>query len=195
MRSLLLCVLAVGCGTTSPDSFLIETTDCALVNNFQINNQPSQWNDCRVYWQGTATEVLTIELTIPGSSGSFSAPDLRWVRASMLVRGGHLDATLQSSGHPMGELPTAVPADELALDLLITNCGNVGGGTLDGPFSVDTMADVGDRSVSFSMSFTGQCTAEGSILKNFSGGFILTAAAKAGSTATGDPATVVGPLP
>jgi hypothetical protein len=180
MKALALCLLAAGCGATSTEPFLVDTADCAVVNNFKIDNQATPWNDCRVYW-AAGTDVLTVELTTPGTSGSFLAPAPAWIRASVQVPLGDVDAMLQSTAHPASTLPSSVAAGEIALDLVVADCGKLASG-----MSVDTMADVGDRSVSFSMSLSGTCGAHA-----YSGGFIVSAAAKAGSTATGDPATIV----
>ncbi len=184
MRTLALCLLAA-CGTTSAEPFAIDTADCALVNNFTVDGQPSRWTDCRVYW---STAVLTVELTVPATTGSFVTPDPQWLRASVAVPTGEVSATLQSIRHPTGALPTSLPADQLALELLLyCDVGVLGAG-----FSVETMADVGDGSVYFSMNgITGSCTREGVGGRTFDGGFIVSAAAKAGSTTAADPATVV----
>ena len=183
MRSLALCLLLAGCGVTSNEPFLVDTADCAVVNNFKIDDQATAWNDCRVYWSA-ATNVLTVELTTPGTSGSFLAPAPAWIRASVQVPAGEVNATLQSVEHPVSTLPVSVAMGELALDLPTVQCGKLAS------VSVDTMADVGDRSASLSMSFNGTCTGQ-SGAHPYSGGFIVSAAAKAGSTATGDPATIV----
>ena len=186
MRWLAWCALLAGCGATSNEPFLVDTADCALVNNFKVGGQATAWNDCRVYWAGSPTNMLTVELTTSGTMGSFLAPAQTWIRASVQVPAGDVDATLHSIAHPATALPTTLAADQIALDLFIAGCGNVGGNNL----APHTMADVGDRSASFSISLDGTCS-EQTVMHPFTGGFIVSAAAKAGTMPTGDPATVV----
>lgn len=190
MRTLALCLVVTGCGVKSNEPFLVETTDCAVVNNFKVDGQATAWNDCRVYWAGSATDILTVELTTSGTTGSFVTPSPSWIRASVHVPAGDINAMLRSIAHPPRSLPSSVVADEIALDLFVAGCGNIGGNGL----MIDTMADVGDRSASFSLSADGSCM-EQTFSHTYTGGFIVSAAAKAGSMTTSDPNTVVGPLP
>jgi hypothetical protein len=184
MRSLALCLLAAGCGVQSTDSFIVETTDCAVVNNFMIDDQPTPWNDCRVYWGAPASDVLTVELTTSGTKGSFVAPDASWIRASVQAP---VNGMLTSATHASGSLPGEVAANMIAIDLPVGACGNIASSGV----MIDTMADVGSNGASFSMGFDGTCSAAGTTV-TFTGGFIVSAAGRAAST---DPATVVGPLP
>lgn len=179
------CVLvAAGCGTQSSDPFLLDSADCALVNNFKVDGTATAWTDCRVYWSAVPYQTLTVELTIPNTTGSFLAPAAGWMRASAHVP-GELDTDLTTIAfEPSNALPSAVPDDKIALDLSLPACGNLGAMMK----TVDTMADVGADSVSFSMSLSGTCGQS-----MYTGGFILTAAAKAGSVTTTDPATPVTP--
>jgi len=185
MRAGLLCIALAGCGVQSNDPFLLETSDCSLVNNFQIDGVATAWTDCRLYWAGSASNILTVELTQPGSTGSFIAPAASWIRASVYVPGGGLNGDLAAAPLPAGSLPTSVGATQIALDFSITNCGNLGE-TQTTP--VETMADVGDSSVSFSIKLSGSC---GGGLRQYTGGFLVSAAAQAGSMTNTDPATVV----
>lgn len=191
MRPVWFVVALAGCGTTSPAPFLIETTDCALVNNFTVNGAPSAWNDCRVYWSGAPDEMLTVELTTPGSSGSFLEPGA-WVRATAHVPGGSLNGALTTVAYmPADVLPTSLAADQLALHMTIIGCGDVG--SSGGRLQMNTMAEVGERSASFSMSVpTYTCYYSGGQAV-LGGGFVVSASAAASAMA--DPSTVVGPLP
>lgn len=186
MRVACFVCLVAGCGVKSNEPFLVETTDCAVVNNFKVDGQATTWNDCRVYWAGSSTDVLTVELTTSGTTGSFLAPAPSWIRASVQVPAGDLNAMLHSIAHPPRSLPSSVAADQIALDLFVPSCGNIGGNGL----MVDTMADVGDRSASFSLSVDGTCS-EQTVSHAYTGGFIVSAAAKAGATTNADPATPI----
>jgi hypothetical protein len=186
MRVAFVVCLVAGCGVKSNEPFLVDIADCALVNNFKVDNAPTAWNDCRVYWSGSSTDILTVELTTPGTTGSFVAPAPSWIRASVQVPAGDLNAMLHSIAHPPRSLPSTVATDQLALDLFVSGCGNIGGNAL----MVDTMADVGDRSASFSLSVDGTCS-EQTFSHAYTGGFIVSAAAKAGAMTTADPATPV----
>jgi hypothetical protein len=175
----IVCVVVAGCGTPSAQSFLLETTDCAVVNNFKVDGAATPWTDCRVYWSGSSTSMLTVELTTPGTTGSFVAPAAGWARANLHVPAGGVDGDHAIKPLAASTLPTSRAANEIGLDIPLTGCGNVG--AVAG--MVDVMADVGDGSVSFSMSVALACgTAQ------LTGGFIVTAS---GSMTTGDPATVV----
>lgn len=185
-RTACLVCLVAGCGVKSSEPFLVETTDCALVNNFKVDNAPTAWNDCRVYWSGSSTDILTVELTTSGTAGSFVAPAPSWIRASVQVPAGDINAMLHSIAHPPRSLPSSVAADQIALDLFVSGCGNIGGNGL----VVDTMADVGERSASFSLSAEGSCM-EQTFMHAYAGGFIVSAAAKAGAMTNADPATLV----
>lgn len=183
------CVLVlVGCGSQSSETFLLETTDCALVNNLTVDGAATPWTDCRIYWSGLPYQTLSVELTIPNTTGSFVAPAAGWMRASLHVPGEVDDALTTAPFEPAERLPTTVAEDEILVDLPIAGCGNVG--AMTPPIGV--MADVGDKSVSLSLNVNGSCmTSSGQ--STFIGGFILTAAAKAGSVTTGDPFTPVTP--
>ena len=175
----IVCVVIMGCGTQSTESFLIETTDCAVVNNFKVDGAATAWTDCRVYWSGASTSMLTVELTTPGTMGSFVMPATGWARANVYVPAGGVDGDHAIKPLAAGTLPSSRADDEIGLDIPIAACGNIGvvAGT------ANAMADVGDGSVSFSMSVNVMCgTAQ------LTGGFIVTAS---GSSTTGDPATVV----
>ena len=175
----IVCVVLMGCGTQSASSFLLETTDCAVVNNFKADGAATPWSDCRVYWSGSSTSMLTVELTTPGTSGSFVMPATSWARANVYVPADGVDGDHAIKPLAAGALPTSRAADEIGLDIPIAACGNLNTAT----GTVDVMADVGDGSISFSMSVALMCgTAQ------LTGGFIVTAS---GSTTAGDPATVV----
>lgn len=172
-----------GCGTQSMESFLLETPECSLFNNFQVDGTATPWNDCRVYWSGSPDDVLTVELTTPGTMGSFLAPAPSWVRASVTVDGG--TGTTKRTAVPFSPtnvLPTALDADEIALTMPIAGCADL---TATMPM-VDVMTDIGDRSVSFSMSLEGTCDQT-----TFTGGFIVSAAGRQGMVGGGDPAATV----
>jgi hypothetical protein len=178
--------LVAGCGTVAPDPFVIETTDCSLVNNFMIGGQPSRWDRCRVYWSGSPESILTVELALPMTSGSFLIPGIGWIRASAYVPGGAFNGELRSFQHdPQNTLPATLGVDQLALDMPIATCGNLGAIGL----MVPTMADVGALSVSFSMDLPPHtCFRSGGSL-DVGGGFIISATASAPAAA--DPATMV----
>ncbi len=183
------CVLVLaGCGSQSSETFLLEAPDCALVNNFTVDGAATPWTDCRIYWSGFPYQTLTVELTVPNTTGSFVSPAPGWMRASLHVP-GEVDAELTAAAFESADhLPTTVPDDTIMIDLPIASCGNLGAMTPP----ADVMADVGDRSVSLSLGVSGSCmTSSGR--HDFTGGFILTAAAKAGSDTTGDPFTPVTP--
>jgi hypothetical protein len=185
MRSLALCLLAAGCGVQSTETFIVETMDCAVVNNFTIDDQPTQWNDCRISWGGSATEVLTVELTTSGTKGSFNAPDASWIRASVHAP---VNGPLTSAPPPKAtEIPSDVPEGTIAIDLPVGACGNIAASGI----SIDTMADIGSNGASFSIGFDGTCDAAGTPVM-LTGGFIVSAA---GRSTSSDLATVVGPLP
>jgi len=185
------CALVVaGCGTQSAGPFLIDTADCALVNNFKLDGAATKWTDCRVHWSGEPTNILSVELTVPNTTGSFLSPGADWVRASVHVPAGGVSGDLTVAAfEPADELPAAVPHGMLPLDLWLGMCGNVGAAMTGETASV--MADVGGSSVSFSLSIDGSCTQLGGAMSTFSGGFILTAAAKADAMTTADPSTLV----
>lgn len=183
-------VVGAGCGTQSAGPWLLESTDCALVNTFTFDGAPTAWTDCRAYWSGTPANVLSIELTTPGTTGSFLAPGQGWARASVHVPSGEISGQLATTPYePADVLPTAIPDASIVLDLSLPTCGNLGSSML---VTVDTMADVGAESASFSMSLGGTCYRSGG-QSMYSGGFIITAAAQAGSMTDGDPGTIVGP--
>jgi hypothetical protein len=183
------CVLLVGCGTQSTESFLLDTEDCAVSNNFKIDNVATPWTDCRVFWSGLPYQTLTVELTIPNTTGSFLSPGAGWLRASLHAP-GDVDAQLTTIPfEPADRLPTTVAEDKIALDLPDNECGNIGSTS----FGVRVMADVGSRSVSLSLSTSGTCTFPGG-QRSFSGGFIITAAGKAGSPSNADVGTLVTPI-
>ncbi|HEX5060597.1 MAG TPA: hypothetical protein VFV99_14615 [Kofleriaceae bacterium] len=184
MRMVLVCLAVAGCGVKSNEPFLLDTADCSVVNNFKVDNQATPWTDCRAYWSGTSN-VLTVELTTPASMGSFLAPAPMWIRASVQVD-ADVNATLRSVAHPASALPSTVASDQIAIDLVVPGCGNIGANGV----MIKTMADVGDKSVGFSLGIDGTCS-EQTVMHALSGGFIVSAAAQAGSTAASDPATVV----
>jgi hypothetical protein len=181
MRAAAIVLGLVGCGTQSANSFLLETTDCALVNTFKAGGAATPWTDGRIYWTGAPNNILTVELTTPGVSGSFVSPGAGWIRASVSVPVGGVDSALAITPFP-STLPTTLTTDQIALDMMVTGCpANLGAEQ----GVINTMADVGDLSASFSMSFNLSCGAT-----MLTGGFILTAS---GSAASADPATVVTP--
>ncbi|HEY5923775.1 MAG TPA: hypothetical protein VIV11_18965 [Kofleriaceae bacterium] len=186
MRSLALCLLAAGCGVTSGEPFLLETTDCAVVNNFMTNGIATAWNDCRVYWSGSSRNILTVAITTPGSTGSFTAPAQTWIVASVHVPAGNLQGDLMTTPHSTGALPDVVAEDRIALSLSIGSCSNLGAI----PQTVSTMADVGNASASFSFSLSGTCDG-GQGPTTYSGGFIISASAQDGAMTNGDPDAVV----
>jgi hypothetical protein len=141
-----------------------------------------------MYWSGMPSNMLTVELTIPNTTGSFLSPGGSWLRASVHVPVADVSGTLTSAMFPFDALPTTLADNQIALDFSPSTCSNIGPSML----AVDTMADVGDKSGFFSMSFSGMCAAS-SGMSTFTGGFILTAAAKDGSITTTDPATLVTP--
>jgi hypothetical protein len=173
------CVVVAGCGTQSAESFLLETNDCALVNNFKVDGAATAWTDCRTYWSGAPSNMLTVELTTPATTGSFVAPASGWARASVHVSDGGVDDDLAIKPFPAGALPTSRAAGDVGLDIPLTACGNVGAVT----GTTRIMADVGDASVSFSMAVNVMCGQA-----QLTGGFIVTAS---GSMTSGDPASVV----
>jgi hypothetical protein len=190
--AVIVCALVAGCGTqgsgpSGSGPFLLETTDCALVNNFMFDGAPTSWTDCRVYWSGQPTNIMTVELTVPATTGSFLAPGPGWVRASVHVPAGSINGGLTPTTQAAGALPTTVADDKIALDLTLPFCGNLGMSKFD---PIATMADVGDESVSFSMSLSGTCPRSGTAAQ-YSGGVILTAAAQDGAMTNADPATPV----
>jgi hypothetical protein len=120
------------------------------------------------------------------TSGSFLSPGIGWVRASAYVPGGAFNGELRTFQHdPQNTLPVSLGVDQLALDLSIATCGNLGAVGL----MVATMAEVGAGSVSFSMTLpTHTCFRSGGQM-NVGGGFIVSASAA--MPAVADPATVV----
>lgn len=170
------------------EPFLLETTDCALVNNFTVDGTATAHTDCRMYWSGMPSNMLTVELTIPNMTGSFLSPGAGWLRASVHVPVADVSGELTSTMFPFDELPSTLTDTEIALDYSPSTCSNIGSAML----AVDTMADVGDKSGFFSLSFSGMCAAS-SGMSAFTGGFILTAAAKDGSITNGDPGMLVTP--
>lgn len=167
---------------------MLETTDCALVNNLTVDGAATPWTGCRIYWSGFPYQTLSVELTVPNTTGSFVSPAAGWMRASLHVP-GEVDTELTAAAFESADrLPTTVAEDTIVIDLPIASCGNLGAMTPP----VDVMADVGDRSVSLSLSVSGSCMTQ-SGQHSFTGGVILTAAAKAGSTTSGDPFTPVTP--
>ena len=162
-------VLLAGCGTQSTSSFLIETADCTLVNNFTVDGAATPWTDCRVYWSGLPYQTLTVELTLPNTTGSFLSPAAGWMRASLHAP-GDVAADLTTMMFPDAMVPTSVPDDKIALDLPVTSCGNLGATQR----MVDVMAEVGDRSASFSANLGGSCSDSGGT-RSLAGGFLVTA--------------------
>ena len=187
-RAALSCALVgAGCGSQSTEPFLVETTECALVNNLRFDNTPTSWTDCRVYWSGDPANILTVQLTIPGTMGSFVEPEPSWARASVHVPGGAVSGELAPTPFSPGTaLPTALPDGTIALDLSLPFCGNLGGG--GGP-PRDVTAEVGAGTASFSINLSGTCFRSGG-QSTYSGGFIITAAA-GDMPANRDPATIV----
>jgi hypothetical protein len=183
MRAALWLAVVAGCGTPSDEPFVIETTDCALVNSFTFDGQSTQWNDCRVYWSGPPTKMLTVELTNPATSGSFVMPHATWIRASLHVPNGEVQGSLRTTEH-YGTLPPSLGSDQLALDMRVATCGNLGTSGL----SLNTTAEVGDLSASFTVQISTICYRSGGQTM-LSGGFIVSASAA--SSAAADPATIV----
>src|SRR5688500_5725877 len=148
MRGTFLCVLAFGCGTQSTTAFVLDSGDCAVVNNLTVDGAPTAWNGCRVFFSGAPYNVLTVQLTTPGSMGSCTTPASTWARARVHAP-GEIDAELTAMAYDAGRvLPTSLGATEMRLDLTLATCGNLGT-TRTTP--IPTMADVGESSVSFSM--------------------------------------------
>src|SRR5262249_26561089 len=105
-----------------------------------------------------------------------------WIRASLLVPSGDLNIALESMAHPASSLPTYILSDQIALDLPIEGCGNIGANGL----TVNTMASVGDQTAETSLSVAGSCASH-----SYTGGFIVTAAVQDGAASTATPETVV----
>jgi hypothetical protein len=171
MRAAWSALVAIGCGTQSSSLYLLDTEDCAVTNNFKIDNVTAPWTDCRVFWSGLPYQTLTIELTIPNTTGSFLSPGAGWLRASLHAP-GEVDSELATIPfEPSDRLPTSVAEGKIMFDLPHNDCGNIG----TTAFNVRTMADVGDESMSLSLSMSGTCTFPGG-QHAFSGGVIVTAA-------------------
>ena len=189
MGRLVLCVVLMSCGVQSDHAFVLDTPDCALVNNFTIGSAPTTWSDCRVYWSGPTTNVLVVDLTTPGTSGLFVAPDPSWLRVGMRTDGGNVTRTITSYPAP-GSLPTSLATDEVALGAQLPGCEQ----GLSSTHSANVMAEVGEINVGFSLGLSVEC-GDGMPPLHAGDGFILTAAAQAGSVTDRDPGEIVGPLP
>ena len=79
-------VVTMGCGTQGTDApsmepFLLETTDCALVNNFTVDGTATAHTGCRMYWSGMPSNMLTVELTIPNMTGWTKIQSVKKIRA------------------------------------------------------------------------------------------------------------------
>ena len=181
MRGTIFCVLAFGCGTQSTTAFVLESGDCALVNNLTVDGGATGWNGCRVYFSGAPYNVLTVQFTTPGTMGSFVTPAPTWARASVHAP-GEIDTRLAAMLYTAGSLPTSLDATTMRLDLTLPFCGNLGAAG-----SYPVTADVGESSASFSLSLTGTCPRSGG-QTSYTGGFIITAS---GTSAVADPNIVV----